>query len=315
MNIVYLGNFSRPWCTEVHLARSFMRLGHTVVAVQEDEANEHLVLGLLNEHRPRLVLQTRTWSFPTPLWMLPLMDYCAEAEIRTAGFHLDRFFGLGREDRVVEEPMFRSDVVFTADGESEEQWKELGVRHHWLRAGVLEDECRKVPQNPRLYGGKLVAFVGTEHYHPEWPARRALVEHLRARWGDRFLKVGDGNPTVRGLDLNELYASVPVIVGDSCFVHPTTRYWSDRPYETWGRGGCLVFPHVDALADEVGEYPRWERVDDFDALDEAVEYLLHTDGERERYRDDLQATVLSKCTYRHRAAEMLRVLGLDEGER
>lgn len=311
MKIVHLGNFRHPWCTETHLARSFVALGHTVVAVQEDEANAHLVSGLIDEHRPRLFLQTRTWSWPSTEWVLPVMDRCADLGVVTAGYHLDRMFGLGREDRVTREPMFRSDVVFTADGDADDAYRSRGVKHRWLRAGVVEDEARRVPANPRLYGGKLVAFVGTEHYHPEWPHRAALVAHLRERWGDRFLKVGDGNPTIRGLELNELYASVPVVVGDSCFATSATRYWSDRPYETWGRGGCLVFPRVDALAGELGEYPSFD-VGDFDGLDRIVDELLDDGPARDRHVADLHHRVRSVATYRHRCAEMLRALGLGE---
>jgi len=313
VRLLYLGNFRHPWCTERHLAKSFMSLGHTVVAVQEDEGNPHLLMGLIDEHRPRAFIQTRTWSWPSTEWVLPVMDACAERGIVTAGFHLDRLFGLGREDRIASEPMFRSDVVFTADGDDPQKWSgvlEQGF-HHWLRAGIVEDEAVRVAQNPREYGGKLVAFVGTEHYHPEWPHRAELVAHLRRRWGDRFLKVGDGNPTVRGLQLNELYASVPVIVGDSCFASEGTRYWSDRPYETWGRGGCLVFPRVDALRDELGDYPSWT-VGDFDELDAVVHALLDDGTLRDRHAADHHHRVRATATYRHRAAEMLRVLGLGD---
>lgn len=49
--------------------------------------------------------------------------------------------------------------------------------------------------------------------------------------------------------MQELYATVPVVLGDSCLAGESHLYHSDRVPEVVGRGGLLIHPNVKGLFD------------------------------------------------------------------
>jgi hypothetical protein len=126
---------------------------------------------------------------------------------------------------------FRTDLVCTADGGA--PWEGAGVVHGGSPA-VLASECD--PGSHRVEYESDIAFVGSwQHgYHAEWTHRPELIRFLRDRYGDRVrFWPRPGEHAVRGPDLRDLYASVDVVVGDSCLVpykdgRPAERYCSDR---------------------------------------------------------------------------------------
>ena len=98
-----------------------------------------------------------------------------------------------------------------------------------------------------------IAFVGSHDggYHQEHQHRHELVGWLRTNYRNdcRFFPE-PGQHAVRGQDLQDLCASVDVVIGDSCFAGTgLPNYWSDRIPETLGRGGLLVHPYVPGLED------------------------------------------------------------------
>ena len=319
-DVCYVGNFSASHSTENDVRRAFEHLGHQVDPVEETQALFWLqsVEGFARL-RDRmldtdLVLHTMTQGAYGP-GMTDLWACCAEAGIPTASIHLDLFYGLSspkdsgpqRCDLPRLHPMFRVDHVFTADGGHDAEFARDGVNHHWLPPAVCHAEAVDVAPNRERWP-QDVAFVGSTGYHPEWWHRDRMVTALAKRYGDRFVHVGNGGqPTVRGLALNELYASVPVIVGDYCFAQRGSRYWSDRFCEVWGRGGYLVFPQTDALAEQVGPYPSWDVAQGFDAMCDAIDLALgdayHRDGTRER----LAAVIRAEHTYLNRVQTILDV--------
>lgn len=313
MIVGYIGNFRHDHCTEVHIARSFQALGWDVVQFQEDERPPDW--GRKWHERMRacdLVLYTRTWGLPAPAAQL-LFKRLARDRIPTASFHLDLFFGLDRAHLVRTDPLFKTAYVFTADGGHEDEFRKAGVNHHWLRPGVVADEC--VPGRYRPEFDHDVVFVGSEdHYHLEWPWRRLLISWLRYTYGERFARYGPGNPdrTTRGQDLNDLYASAKVVVGDSLMLGP--HYWSDRPYETVGRGGFLIQPRTPcgSLESELREQEHLDYYDvgNLDELRTVIDHWLAEPDERERVRKAGQEFVAAHCTYTQRVAEMLEVIGL-----
>lgn len=325
--IVYIGNFEPSHSTENHYASSFEALGHVVVRAQEPSRGPgsrrflRQVGEAVARQRADLLLYTRTWGLPPEseqLWRDVEQAGCI-----TAAVHLDRWMGLGREHEVREQTMFRMGHVFTADGDAGPMYEAAGVNHHWLRAGVYKPECYDSDQVDARWVGKRVAFVGSApterggNYHDEWPHRRILVEQLRDWYGDAFVHIGnggdytapDGHQTLRGDDLNRFYRTVPVIVGDSCFAERGTYYWSDRAYETWGRGGFLIHPYIEALEYELGSYPSWH-VGRYDELRAQIDRWLSEPNQREDRRVEMARHVRAACTYENRATEMLTVLGL-----
>lgn len=324
MKIVYEGNNIVPWTTELHIARTLSEeLGHEVVFVPTGSISTPALERLIDREEPDLFLLTQPWGSQTATDRC-ILECCAARGIPTAGFHLDLFWGLPeREDWVRDhtEPLFDCATLFTPDGDHQDEFAAAGVNHEWLPAGVFAPECYDAEPDP-AWAGVKVAFVGSApnrnggNYHTrEWPHRAQLVHQLGEWYGDAFVHVGNGGavPFLRGDDLNRFYASVPIIVGDSCQTSPDRVYTSDRLWETWGRGGFLIHPHVPKIEKLVGhELPSWS-VGNWRDLHEVIEWWLREPDVRESERHAIAATVRARHTYTNRLQTMLCKLGLASG--
>lgn len=261
--VLWIGNWRPAHSTENHLAASLRGLGWDVAQAQEDECVHEWDALWARAHQADLVGYTRTQSMGLPKAKAEtLWRSLAAAGIPTVSYHLDKFIGLDRERFVRDrDPLFTTSRVFTADGDPH-PWARWGVRHSWLRAGVLADECRPGTPNGR-WAGYDVAFVGTsQRYHREWRYREQMLATLKARFGDRLLVVPrQGQPAVRGWALNDLYATVPVIVGDSLALNrERSLYWcADTETEVLTRRGWLRYDEVRRGDDAYALDPEtWE---------------------------------------------------------
>lgn len=302
MRIAYLGNFEPPHSTENHVARSLESMGHEVDRMQEGVLRALDAPAMARDSD--LFLWTQTQSLAEQGGSLDdRREMLRRMPVPTAGFHLDRWWGLGREHLVREEPFFRVDRLFTADGGHDEQWEDLGVSHYWLPPGVVHDECVDAePSHKELD----VIFVGAwrDYGHPEWwPTRREMLEQLRRRYGRRFTCWPQG-PAIRGLELNRLLASAKVVVGDSCLAGSAERYWSDRVPETTGRGGFLIHPEVKGLSGQHPSVATWE-LGDLDQLYALIDYYLAFPRERERARAHQAHETRTRHTYMDRMQRLL----------
>jgi hypothetical protein len=205
--------------------------------------------------------------------------------------------------------MWRTSVVFTADGGRDEDFKREGVNHHWLPPAVYAGDCFR--GKVRLEYCAKVAFVGSfQSYHKEWPFRQELVNALRREHGIRFAQWGDAN-WIRGHDLNDLFASATIIVGDS-IARP--KYWSDRIPETIGRGGFLLAPMIEGMVEE-GFHMDPQVVErstiayyaagSVESCMAASSKALRDDFPREAISERGMELVKSKHTYAHRCRAML----------
>lgn len=313
MRIAYVGNFEPRHSTENHLAATMELLGHEVVRIQE---NRHPTEAIFDLSRScDVFFYTRTWGFRDGhVAGLRLLDRLDSVGIPTVSYHLDLYFGLDRARTIDGDPFWRTKYVFTPDGGHDEEMRRAGVRHHYLKPGVFELEC--VSGTPRADLAFDVVFVGSySSYHVEWPYRRQLVDWLRGRYGRRFALFGDAR-AIRNEALNDLYASAKVVVGDSLcpgFQHP--NYWSDRVYETVGRGGFLVHPFVRGLEREFadGEHLAFYTYRDFEQLGSVIDRYLADDRARQHVRRQGQAYVRENCTYTQRLQEALAVVAAGEG--
>lgn len=314
MRVAYIGNYRAPWCTEVHIAAEIESLGHEVLRIQEPPGGSDQRFLNKVAHQAQgtdLLLFTRTWGLPpaaTDLWR-----HLEAFGTVTASYHLDLYVGLEREGRVEGDPFWTTQHVFTPDGnpDSAAWFAAHGINHHWSPPAVYSAECATVmPGRHRPEFAHDVVFVGSYGYHPEWP-RAELIDWLTATYGDRFRRYGgDTTPgPVRGQDLNDLYASCKVVVGDSCFARPDTLYVSDRFFETWGRGGFLLHPQVDFLGREVGAYPAYTP-GDWDGLSAAIDFAVDHDEYRRQAAATFGARVAAGHTYRHRLAAAFETMGL-----
>lgn len=337
--VCYVGNVgagSPDFSTENDLCRSFEELGWVVDPYPEREFMKHAARGQLDYDRftsADLVMHTMTQgSYPDPGAVLKLWDACREAGVPTASYHLDLFHSLSspkdsgpqRSDLPRLHPMFKVDYVCTADGDHEEEFKRDGVNHYFVRPGVRTEHAHDSEAYPPWVGQWDVAFIGSSGYHPEWPHRPQLVQWLHDTYGERFIHIGPGTTQyveddsgnkldrLRGHWLNRFLASVKVTVGDSCMWKRSNYYTSDRPYETYGRGGLLIHPGTYGLGEALGHVPGHDwNCGDWDALKFEVDRYVADDIMRETDRQRIAAEVRANHTYTCRVHEILRIVGLE----
>lgn len=315
MKVAYVGNVgpgSAPHSTENHIRQALEVHGVTVVPLHEqrlDWATSAVPEGT------DFVLWTHTHGFAPERTHRAQERFLAGLRARgipSVAVHLDRWFDLARERQVAEEPFFRVDYLATADGGNDDRFAALGIEHHWFPPGVSGPECELGTFRPELASD--VAFVGSHAggYHPESKHRYELVEWLRATYGNRCrFWPAPGEHALRGEQLRDLYASVKVLVGDSCLVGTgrSARYISDRVPETIGRGGVLVHPEVEGVTDGTlytsGEHLLTWPAGDWDALRATIDRALADDELRARISTQGRAHVLAEHTYERRMATLV----------
>lgn len=307
LTVAYVGNFGPPHSTENHVATAFRSHGTTVIPMQENEPQTWDVLGRLDVD---LVVWTRTWHLPE-CDQLGALEQLDRRGVPVVGFHLDRWWGLDREVQITgpgPEPFFRVPLLVTADGGHDDQWRAAGITHRWLPPGVSGAEAAVLGRRRSDYAGQ-VAFVGSHQgYHAEWPHRRELIAWLKTTYSRRcqFYPL-PGRGAVRGRDLADLYQSVDVLVGDSCLAGGQTHYWSDRIPETLGRGGFLIHPDVEGLAEhyDVPGHLWVYRLGDFDQLGALIDAALAAPGVRAETTERARRHVLEHHTYERRVEQLV----------
>lgn len=298
-SILYIGNFRPPHSTENHIALTLESLGHFVTRFQEDETSYDC---LLAQNGYDFMLYTRTWDNIISKEVNKL-NFLLKKKIPLVGFHLDIWWGLERESQIAEQLYFKSDILFTADGGHPNKWKEREIEHCYLPPAVYKKECYIA--QPRADLKRDIVFVGSyKNYHPEYPFRRELVEWLIKKYGERILFPNVQYPCVRGHLLNELYASSKIVIGDSL---ESPNYFSDRVFETIGRGGVLFHPTADIPLIDGTHYIQYKRRD-WNELEEKINYYLTHDNEREKIRKEGHEFVTLNHTYDNRMEEMLQTL-------
>ena len=214
---------------------------------------------------------------------------------------------MNREPDIHRSPFFTLDLVCTADGGHDKEWASVGVNHSWFPPAVLAEEA--ILGEHRDYYRADICFVGnlTRYGHPEWgPYRRQLAKYLVTRYRRQRFRVypGDNQPAIRGKQLQDLYASVKVVIGDSCLAGGIERYWSDRIPETCGRGAFIIHPEVKGLESEYPDLVTYP-LGDFDELGLLIDFYLLEDETRRELAKVNRAHVLGGHTYQHRMVRLL----------
>lgn len=296
MRIAFIGKFDRIH-DEEGKARSFEKLGHEVLRFDEDSLPD---LGTVFNKKPDIVTFAKLKIAP-PLRQ-PLIETARQLNIPTVCWNPDLYWGFSRQFLVGNDPIFRATLVLTPDGGSDEEWAKKGVNHKVLRQAIYDEDC--------FIGEKGVApaviFVGT--FNPGWEYRTDLIRFLQDKVGPRFTWYGrKGAEEVRGSKLNDLYASTKVVVGDSV-AHP--RYWSNRIYETIGRGGFIIHPMTPGLDEEFTPYKHFVpyKFGDMDGLLEKINYFLEHDEEREAIAKAGMEHVKTHHTLLNRCQEFIDIV-------
>jgi Glycosyl transferases group 1 len=304
--IAVLGNHAVDFCTERELDWTLEKMDHNVIRLQENNVSAIDVIQSCRERGAKLMLWIHTHGWTVQGNLYQMLDQLKKSGIKTASFHLDRFWGLRqldqREDRIGDHAFFRTDKFFSADGGNDEKWASRGINHVWLKAGVVERDC--VFGKPNLKFNCPVAFFGADGYHPEHPFRMRMISRLREKYGTNF-RVYQG---IRQQELNDAYATIKVIVGDHCFAGQP-RYCSDRLYETTGRGGFLIYPKTEGITDEIPGLVTY-KPQDVDDLISKIDYWLDDDRniERIRRRNEAHEYVKRNCTYTQRMQSLLQIM-------
>ncbi len=304
LKIGYIGNFIPKWSTENDRKWSFEKLGHIVIPFQENM----IKVGDLRRMAGMLDMLVYSHTHDPNYIIDGLKEFFNECrgKLPTVSVHLDRWAWLDRVKDVGNEATWFTEYIFMADASPEavELYKKFNLNWFYLKPGVIERDCYIAKPDNNSFPHDIV-FTGSKGYHPEYKWRPLLIDWLRETYGDRFGHYGnDGLRVVRGDDLNTLYSTAKVVVGDSCF-GGRPNYVSDRYFEVRGRGGVLLHPQVDGV-DDVGVM-HYEH-GNFDDLKEKIDLLLSDDKQREKLRIAGFERVKNYETYTHRAEEIINTI-------
>lgn len=299
LGIAFIGNFRAAESTENMIKWALERLGHQVDLLQENEINLATLEATAMCNDILLWVRTPGWLQIENLEMMKLFGRLANNKVKTMSVHLDKFWGIPeREALIGKHPFWMTDKVFTADGSHQEQFKTRGVTHHWMRPAVSEVYCH--PGTPQPKYECDVMFVGAKDYHREYPFRLELVTWLEKTYRDRFKHITG----VRGHELNDVYASAKVVVGD-CIFAGIPHYWSDRLPETCGRYGFLLHPLVEGMHVPTPTYVPQDLQD----LERNIDYFLSwTEKARWEVQDMAAKHVLKNDTWTVRMRQLLEAM-------
>lgn len=295
--IFFVGKFKKIWDEEC-IAQSLETLGLKVIRHEEGDTVES-ILDHIKQTQPDLVLFAKLQVIGDGN---VLIDTLREWKIPTASWTFDLFFDYVREGKVAHLPFFRADYVFTTDGGHQGRFEKMGINHFCLRQGIFE------PEAFILEGEKTrdIVFVGSDNrYHPY---RTRLMNFLKETYGERFEWIGrDNSDAVRSLDLNKLFSETKVVIGDSVY---SPHYWSNRIYESLGRGAFLISPDVPGLEEEFEYYKHFipYTLGDFEGLRKKIDYYLANDSERESIRRAGFEFTKQNYTYTKRCERLLQVV-------
>lgn len=329
MRVAYWGNYGPLHSTENHIARALEFNGHQVLRLQENDVElwRERARGDLDD------VDFYMWTMTGWPWdayglsreqahalQVQFLYRAARKRIPVVGMHLDIWWGLKREHLVTEEPFFLSDIVITADGGHDELWAEAEVNHVWMPPGIslAEAEIGTLRDDFR----SPMAFVGSHDgsYHQEHEHRHQLVAWLRQNFRrDCAFWPRPGEHAIRGKDLQDLYASTDVVIGDSCFAGTgLTRYVSDRVPETLGRGGFLIHPEIAGVTDGQGWWggPTWcggehlldWQAGNWDSLGSKIQWSLDNPDMRRAISAAGREHVRQHHTYERRVEQVVDLL-------
>lgn len=319
MKVFYLGNYAGPdsplgYCPNAaYIQNALEALGHTVTGVNECDVTADDLIAQVKGYDLLLTEEARLKGDNQNAGAHDIIDgrfqrVMDEVKVPVIPWLTNIFWSITRrEEHITKNPIFKAKIVFTTDGGHDEEWRRAGVNHRLLRQGIHEPEA---VLGKATYPTKAkVAFVGGV-YENIWPYRRVLIDFLHETYKEDFLHTGKRGE-VRHQELNDLLATVPVIVGDSVY---SPRYWSNRVYEFIGRGGFLIMPRIPGLEKEFepGKHIVFYRLGDFADLQKKIDYYLAHPKERERIRLAGFEHCRKKYTYKKRVQELLYVLK-DEG--
>jgi spore maturation protein CgeB len=287
-------------------------MGHTVVRMQETEAKSEEIYQKAMSSDMFIWIHTHGWKTPGKHTMESVLKSLKQKGIITMTYHLDLWFGLQRQKDLNTYPVYKHiGHFFTVDSQMADWFNNnTAVKGHYLPAGVYHKECYIEPTKLK----NDVIFVGSKKYHQEWQYRPQLINWLSDTYKNKFSHYGNGGiKSLRGSELNTLYASSKIVVGDTlCIGFKYPDYWSDRVYETMGRGGFIIHPYVSGMEKEFEDKKHlvFYEYGNLKQLKELIDYYMEHDEERETIRKAGHELVKENYTYKNRWEYILKELNI-----
>lgn len=317
MRLVLYGNFVVNYCSEFQYALELEQLGHEVIRLQETDITSDRVLdeslksdALIWVHSHGFINQGRP--------MQEVLSELKKANVPTIAYHLDLYMGLDRWKDYENSPYMQVEYFFTVDKLMMQWFRDnTEVKAFYMPAGVFSQEAYLAESSEHRFANDVL-FVGSKGYHHEWPYRPKLVDWLANNYKERFSHVGgDGLGVVRGPELNRLYAGSKIAIGDTlCLNFDYPYYYSDRVFESLGRGAFLIHPYIQGMEEifEDKKHLVFYEYNNFDQLRFLIEYYLYNKDEREMIRLAGHELVKKEHTYLNRWQDILSIVTKDKNE-
>lgn len=297
MKIAYIGKFAKLWDEEA-IALGLEEAGATVERIEESGMYNE-VLTRIEAFNPDVVLGAKYNVF----WQKKFFQWLKTKPYISASWTFDLLIGHPpRESRVRSYRFLYCDVVFLTDGGHMKEYKDIGVNVRLLRQGIPDEFCYMAEPEE----GPDIVFVGTEN--PTFPYRQNLMRLLKHEYGSRFTWIGQNNAEAcRGHDLNKLYASAKIVVGDCMY---GDYYWSNRIVETLGRGGFLIHPNVRGIEKDYKPYKEFIPYNwgDFRGMVTKINYYLDHKEDRDKIRTAGFERVKNNYKMSHKCKELYETL-------
>lgn len=288
MKIALLGNFRAPYTSESDYKWTLESMGHTVFKLQETERTGEEVFDIASRCDAFMYIHTHGWKTPG-LDLRIVFQELRKLSIPSFAYHLDLWLGIQRQKDILTSDYFHVDHFFTVDKEMADYMNKVEgmAEGHYLPAGVIERDCFLGTSRPK-YPQEII-FTGSYEYHKEWPYRKRLLDFLHDSYGSKFKRYGHPAKDQRdafyimGADLNDLYASAKIVIGDTlCPNFTKPYYFSNRSFEVTGKGGFLIHPYVKGIEEcfELGQEIVTYKYGDFRELKDKIDYYLYADQER-----------------------------------
>lgn len=309
MKIILLGNYRFNWTLESQIANTLEDLSHKVFRVQEAR---NIWVNHLSWPRCDMFLWIRNSLLdPANRHHERGLQHFKTHKIPTVGIHLDKYFDLDREHLLTTDPFFTSlDYLFTADGGNDDRFRSLNINHYWFQPAIYKPDCFIGKFDPQYESD--IAFVGNWHSYPhkKWTHRSELITFLTETYGPRFHPFPPVGEQIRSPQLNNLYASCKVVVGDSCMVGGNGYYFSDRLPITLGMGAYFLHPWSAGIAryfQPWNHFDMW-RMGNWSELEKLINHALEDEPYRKKVGQAGHELVRTFHTYHNRMAEVIETV-------
>jgi hypothetical protein len=273
MRFAYIGRFDKPW-NEEGIATTLEGLGHTVTRMDEQCFELRTYQDLLPQVDVVLWAKLRIKGNA-----LHALNEARAAHVKTVCWVFDLYWGLSRAALAKnKDPMWQADLVCSTDGGHAAEFAAAGINHRLLRQGILPQYAYRAEHTI----GPRIVFVGARN--PEYPYRDAVLKRM-----------------------DEWYGSARVCMGDSVY---SPEYWSNRVYETIGRGGLLVHPAVPGLEREFTPYKHYipYPYKNWAYLREALDYYTNNWAAGEAIRQAGFEHCKAHHTFTHRCEQLVQYI-------